>query len=719
MYKGTITIKLKSDLCTGSGYAYAGIIDSDICYDEVGIPYIPGKRLKGCFRETATSFLYSLYDEKMISNIFGSRGQADSSKLTVGNARILNYKNAKNIFENEIAKDSSVYNQQSILEEYTRVIAQTKLNDDGSADEGSLRYTRVINHFAPGNDENELIFEAPISADLNNEEKIALENIIKATRNIGLKRNRGLGSVICDLKLNESPDKDNNIDISGTDDLYIVSYEIENIDPLILSSESSDESESYILGQNLLGVLAGRYLSLKGTSAEDKLFKDLFLNGTVCYSNIYPSVCGRNFYPAPEYINVMKKSKALVNLLDIKGQELVEQNKDDNNEEVIIYSRRNGNQPKKLKDKFISIDNDLKISTAEVQKGIIYHHSHHIENSEGKEGLLYASEVISPGQHFSGNIIAPEKYVKLISSFLEQGDMFFGKSRTAQYGRCELIKASSNKLEIPYIHYKSGDQIVITFKSDGLFIDENGIYTIYNDKLPFIIAQLLGIENYSIAGSFIKTSKYTGYLGVWNLRKDAIPAVKAGSAIIMTLNSDIDLPIEKYIGERNLEGYGVVSIDNISSMKYKVNKKNVSNDDNVSDLSVTPDIKCVIDNIGNANWLNEKKIEFIDTGFSFSSSAGLGRITLMLKESLAKNIGYEAQYKDFANRIASIKSNKLKSDGEYLLKKFGKKRENNWEFTWLNDMSLDTSVKEKRKNYWGDCLMTALIVAKYEKGDAK
>ena len=51
--KAKIKITLKSDLCAGSGYSYAGIIDSDICYSKNGIPYIPARRIKGCLREAA------------------------------------------------------------------------------------------------------------------------------------------------------------------------------------------------------------------------------------------------------------------------------------------------------------------------------------------------------------------------------------------------------------------------------------------------------------------------------------------------------------------------------------------------------------------------------------------------------------------------------------------------------------------------------------------
>ena len=40
MSKDELRITLKSDLCVGSGYSYAGIIDSDVSYDECGLPYM-------------------------------------------------------------------------------------------------------------------------------------------------------------------------------------------------------------------------------------------------------------------------------------------------------------------------------------------------------------------------------------------------------------------------------------------------------------------------------------------------------------------------------------------------------------------------------------------------------------------------------------------------------------------------------------------------------
>ena len=44
-------IRLLSDLCVADGGIYNSSIDTDICYDSYGLPFIPAKRIKGCLRE--------------------------------------------------------------------------------------------------------------------------------------------------------------------------------------------------------------------------------------------------------------------------------------------------------------------------------------------------------------------------------------------------------------------------------------------------------------------------------------------------------------------------------------------------------------------------------------------------------------------------------------------------------------------------------------------
>ncbi|MBQ9443441.1 MAG: hypothetical protein IJU43_03985 [Lachnospiraceae bacterium] len=730
-YKGRIIITLKSDLCIGSGYAYAGIVDSDVCYDGCGIPYIPGKRLKGCFRETANSYLHSLYNDKFISGLFGERGQKESSKITIGNAFVNGYDEISKVLKYKIKQEPQKYNQQSILEQYSRVIGQTKLTESGSADEGSLRYTRVVNHYVPGIPSKELSFEALIKADLSDLEKNALENIIRATKSIGLKRNRGLGSVSIEVLLEEDKREIPDTSIGDAEGACVISYMIINRDPLMLSNESTNESENYIPASNVIGALAGRYLSITGKSAGDAEFKDMFLNGRSQYTNLYPSVNGKDFFPAPEYINSMKKSKKIVNLLDESEKNRIWgiQGKDyEENDEVKDYSWRNGNQPKKLKGKYVCLDRDNKIAIVEVDKEIVYHHSHYIDNADGTQGLLYAMEVVSPEQTFAGRIKVPQKYKNLIKALLMQGDFYFGKSKTAQYGRCELVgEPIDEQTNTDKTQYNAEEKIVVTLRSDAIFMTERkdkkknpmdeGAFTVYADEVPGIIANALGIGDADIdySQTYIKTGKATGYMSVWNLRKPSMPVVKAGSAFTYTLRSAAELSDEDVIGERCLEGYGQITVNRVSDMHYKMETIVDDRQPDVSDKWIGGVAKAICEEIEVEYWLSKEKLSFVGKKIPIKKAAGLGRITLMLKESLGESNDYKRQFVLFSERVESIsENNKLRGEALDVLKWFGKKSGNKWEFTWLSGESQSDYLLERKRSYWGECLMTALIVSKYE-----
>ena len=88
MLNRTLHIELLSDLCSASGDGFAGVVDTDICYEDNGRPYIPGKRIKGCLRECGLDILSvdNSY-EADFSRLFGSIGVVKIScpKQTQGN----------------------------------------------------------------------------------------------------------------------------------------------------------------------------------------------------------------------------------------------------------------------------------------------------------------------------------------------------------------------------------------------------------------------------------------------------------------------------------------------------------------------------------------------------------------------------------------------------------------------------------------------------------
>lgn len=349
--QNSLKITLKSDLCAGSGFSYAGLIDSDISYDKYGVPFISGRRLKGCMKESAYMIKT---DQAQIKRIFGVSGDNGSYGVIIGNAFPVGWKKKEKAIETLKEKTfgaAEYLGAQELLDQFTMVQAQTQIGESGVAQDGSLRFTRVVrqNNFAQK--EKALVFEAPISYTCRKEEREVLENVLlrimKATRHIGMKRNRGLGNI--QIEMGEGRELYSKTEIKGLDTVageegkVKIQYVIQNHEPLKMSANDIRGSVTYISGASVLGAIAAQYL--KTGTAEDEAFQALFLDGQVCYSDLMP-VCkkGEEYlicYPAPQYINRLKKTKKLVNIICNDEKEQEKRYKED-----ISYCSDNGNQPK-------------------------------------------------------------------------------------------------------------------------------------------------------------------------------------------------------------------------------------------------------------------------------------------------------------------------------------------------------------------------------------
>ncbi len=182
-----IKIELKTDLLAGLGEGYGTIIDSDVVLDDVGLPYIPSKRIKGIMRESAeelNDMLGVFHKNINIDEIFGITGKKEGL-LHLSNFFLEEYKHTKAWLEYLINKPNIV-NKQSITEQLTSLRYSTAIDyTTGVAKDHSLRTERVINK---GN-----IFAA--DAEFPNDYESELALICQNMRRIGTKRTRGLGKV--------------------------------------------------------------------------------------------------------------------------------------------------------------------------------------------------------------------------------------------------------------------------------------------------------------------------------------------------------------------------------------------------------------------------------------------------------------------------------------------------------------------------------------------
>ncbi|MBP6738785.1 MAG: hypothetical protein KA146_02290 [Leptospiraceae bacterium] len=209
-----IQIKLLSDTLLSSGQGFGSSIDSDIMFDEVGLPFIPARRIKGCLKDSLKEILEALLISKneqllkqfnwsqetvkadsILHSLFGKSGQSKSSPMNISNLYLVEYDQNKN-WLNYLTSSNKLIHKESILSCFTRNRQQIKMEKEtGTTKEGSLRTVRVLN--TKFNNEN-MVFTGDI--ELNTEADAVLISIAcQNLKRIGSKRNRGFGEVECIL----------------------------------------------------------------------------------------------------------------------------------------------------------------------------------------------------------------------------------------------------------------------------------------------------------------------------------------------------------------------------------------------------------------------------------------------------------------------------------------------------------------------------------------
>jgi hypothetical protein len=201
-----IQIELLSDTTFGRGDGVAGLIDSEVEHDEIGLPYLRGRALKGLLAEECANMLFSIKKfapnntnwENAAINLFGFGGSSlnETAKMHVGDAILPS--ELKSALEYEINESKSI-TKDEVLQSLTTIRRQTAMEANGSPKETSLRSSRAILR--------KTVFEAEIDSDfaVDSDEIILLAMSCNALQRAGLGRNRGRGKIKVELLQNALP----------------------------------------------------------------------------------------------------------------------------------------------------------------------------------------------------------------------------------------------------------------------------------------------------------------------------------------------------------------------------------------------------------------------------------------------------------------------------------------------------------------------------------
>lgn len=173
----TYTIRFFSRWHCGSGLSAGADVDNLVIKDKNGMPFIPGKTVKGLVREAAEDYLRLSHDTghaEILTAAFGS---------ATGTTGCMHFGNAV-LEQKEYTAIVAAKAQEYLYDKLTT----TAIGADGTAKDFSLRSMEVT---VPCTLHGQI-------TDVPEELAAVIENSFGLVKRIGLKRNRGLGR--CDMK---------------------------------------------------------------------------------------------------------------------------------------------------------------------------------------------------------------------------------------------------------------------------------------------------------------------------------------------------------------------------------------------------------------------------------------------------------------------------------------------------------------------------------------
>jgi CRISPR-associated protein Csx10 len=194
-----------SDAAPGSGEGGVGGIDRDVAYDKAGLPYIPGRRLKGCLLEAAKELSEALeqhrpvdfFQSNSIEQIFGKPGQTMTGWLRIDNASLEAAAELGEWLDWMVQQNQTFFGSEAVRSAYTGLRAQTSMDrTTGGPVANTLRVSRVLRR--------KLVFIASIDlvspdeiSDIDTTKRLRRDLALACTafRRLGSSRNRGWGEV--------------------------------------------------------------------------------------------------------------------------------------------------------------------------------------------------------------------------------------------------------------------------------------------------------------------------------------------------------------------------------------------------------------------------------------------------------------------------------------------------------------------------------------------
>lgn len=678
----------------GSGSGRGSLIDSDIVFDDNGLPFFPARRLKGLLRESAMEVLEMLDQAGLkgflsitIDELFGS--PTCSAAVRIHNLYPHDYRETVKYLNYLGQEFPHLINKAAVMNALTSIRQQTAIDEQGHARDNSLRTIRVL--------DPQFCFQGKVEV-LKSEWQAEIEALLalscKNLKRAGSGRNRGWGDISCNIfsadgidlgqkvigELAQWDKNDKRSERLGTLEMvspdstkqesvlsshsytHKLEYRITNTSPLLFTAPDGDEnmvtSMDYIPGTALHGFFAHQLIKEKKYASDyahkDTDFRQWFLEGALSFSNAYL------IYKESDYVEFPLQPTPLFFLHTDKQKEKVENliaNDEKATKAVGGYCNIKGNELiKKNPDKAVNFHLVRNSSMAKTRERLEGH---------GDDGGIFHYQAIKENQDFHGCILGSEESLQSFSDKFCQdstAEIHIGRSISTQYGRAQITFDKVTEYE-PSIndglfsnagqadddYYLDYNQVVLYLNSPLVLYNSCGYPELSAQALITCLETKLGVTGIKIIKSFARLETRDAFVSHWKIHEPMFRCLAPGSSFLLEFNQDIDEELasrlnhimREGLGERRNQGYGQIRfIRQLPCPNQLYQQDNIPSSyeepDEISSLAQTILRKVqedYIDRIVIAT-AAERARQYYDKNYPLPLSSNLlGRLEAMVKES--------------------------------------------------------------------------------------
>ena len=536
-----IKIEFHSPWHCGSGLAAGSDIDALVITDRAGMPFVPGKTIKGLVRQAVEEYIeYSniARDEKngktiaeRVRNMFGEESSSDDVRAC-GTAHFSD----ANFAEHEY---HAIAAQSELKAHLFNKVTSTAIDDNGIARDHSLRSLQTV-------------VPCTLYADISHVDADIADIVVKSLgmiKHMGQKRHRGLGrctiSQVSQTCAASAP-------IPTTDEKLQFSCKL--LSDIVLNQKSSTEGNNtsldFIPGNTFLGIVAKHYQELSRD-----LEMIVFHSGSVRFGDAHPTAGNQSVrslrVPAAYYYpKLMSPTERCYIHHDYRRD----------------LDHENDGHPQQLKqcrNGFYAFADNQGFPVA-VDRTFAIKSAYDRDKRRAKDEQMYGYESLCKGAEFLFEVDIDENalakrgiYIsnlkKMISNYLT-GTHCIGRSRTAQYG---LVKITPNEFRnVESGALKPGHTLVTVYADSRLiFLDQNLEPTFRPTAVQLGIAD--GEIDWTL--SQVRTFQYAPWNSIRASRDNDRCGIEKGSVFVIWVPESDERQFEScYIGSYCNEGFGRV-----------------------------------------------------------------------------------------------------------------------------------------------------------------